>query len=290
MKRIKALVSVIIFTFSFFCVGSMVVVAEGTVTAEQRNMYQKVFNYNYYATAYPDVVATVGNNSEALLDHYITHGIYEGRSASEFFNLSAYVKRYPVLLETFGTDFDAYIRYYTTQGAYEAQNASADDTYLTPSAAASIINRMNTLIGYCTTVYDPNIARATNVELAANNINGTVLQPGQQFSYSKTVGPRTRSRGFVEAPIFLGGKHGVGIGGGICQVSSTLYTAMVNAGIKPTERHEHSLPVAYLPAGFDATVSGDYYDLKFVNPYDFPIEIKATAQDGFLTIVILKAQ
>ena len=75
-----------------------------------------------------------------------------------------------------------------------------------------------------TTYYDPTESRATNVELAASRINGMVLKPGDSFSYSDSVGDRTRANGYVEGPMFLNGKEVPGIGGGICQVSTTLYT------------------------------------------------------------------
>lgn len=286
MKRIKSFMTALAIVLSIFVVNVPKVEAAG-ISASQRNLYQKVFDYSFYSQAYPDVVASVGNNSQALLDHYINCGAREGRSASEFFNLLAYANRYPDLVAAFGGNFDAYVQYYVTTGAQSAQNASANDAYLTPERAANIITRMNTLIGTCTTVYNPDIPRANNVQLAADHINGTVLQPGQSFSYNKVVGPRTRANGFVDAPIYIAGKHGIGIGGGICQVSSTLYTAMCNGQINATERHEHSLPVSYLPAGYDATISGDYYDLKFTNTFSQPILISSVAKDGYLTITLI---
>ena len=283
-NKVKSLVTVVALVVAFMVTSMPQVEAANN---NQRNLYQKVFDYNYYATAYPDVVAAVGNNSQSLLDHYINTGAKEGRSASEFFNLLAYAKRYPDLLAAFGTDLDKYVYHYVTVGAAQGLNASASEAGPTPQMQENIIRRIGSLAGTCTTVYDWTIARAKNVELATSKINGVTLQPGQTFSYNKTVGPRTKSAGFVDAPIFISGQHGVGIGGGICQVSSTLYTAMNNAQIPATERHAHSLPVSYLPAGYDATISGDYFDLKFKNTYDRPLYISATASGGYLTISLI---
>ena len=89
------------------------------------------------------------------------------------------------------------------------------------------INSVNPeMIGEYTTKYDAKIKRATNVSLASASINGTIVMPNEIFSYTKTVGPRTTARGYVEAPIYTNGQVGKGIGGGICQVSSTLYACL----------------------------------------------------------------
>ena len=143
------------------------------------------------------------------------------------------------------------------------------------------------MIGTCTTSYVDNIPRATNVALAAQRINGTVVQPGGSFSFSNTILPRTSANGYVTAPIYVSGKKGTGAGGGVCQVSSTLYAAMVYAGLPATERHAHSLPVDYLPAGLDATIAGSYLDLKFTNTFSQPLLIQASANGGTLTVTLV---
>ena len=85
----------------------------------------------------------------------------------------------------------------------------------------------------------------------------------------------------------MSGKRGTGTGGGVCQVSSTLYAAMVYAGLPATERHAHSLPVDYLPAGLDATIAGSYLDLKFTNTFSQPLLIQASANGGTLTVTLV---
>ena len=98
--------------------------------------------------------------------------------------------------------------------------------------------------------------------------------------------PRTSANGYVTAPIFINKQHGMGIGGGVCQVSSTLYAAMLAAGLPATERHPHSLPVTYIPSGMDATIAGNTLDLKFVNTFNYSIVINAVADNGTLTVSI----
>ncbi len=148
-------------------------------------------------------------------------------------------------------------------------------------------NQLPGQIGTCTTYYETGVSRATNVELAAERVNGVVLQPGESFSFSRTILDRTRENGYVEGPIYVKGKTEMGIGGGVCQVSSTLYAAMVDAGLPATERHAHSKPVDYLPQGLDATIAGNYLDLKFTNIYDQPLCIVASATGGELSVVLV---
>lgn len=129
--------------------------------------------------------------------------------------------------------------------------------------------------------------RAYNIKLACEKINGYILAPGEEFSYNDVVGPRTSERGFRMASVYVGNTSQPGIGGGICQVSSTLYNAAVFANLEITARKNHTLPVSYVPKGRDATVSYGAIDFKFKNSTDMPIEIRAIAQGGINTIKII---
>ncbi len=151
-------------------------------------------------------------------------------------------------------------------------------------AAASPEANGYALLGTYTTKYNAKIPRATNVALAANRINGVVLNPGDLFSFTTTILPRTPENGYVSAPVIVNKEFVPGIGGGICQVSSTLYACMLTCGVPALERHPHSLPVSYIPAGMDATISGTAVDLKFVNPYNKPLMISASPDNGSLTV------
>ncbi len=131
------------------------------------------------------------------------------------------------------------------------------------------------------------VERTSNVRLSASLINGTVLNPGEEFSYNKTVGPRTAARGFKEAGIFSQGEVVDGIGGGICQTSSTLYMAAVKANMKITERTNHSFYVDYAPKGEDATVVYGSLDFKFKNTSEYPIKIVATSKNNYIRIKLM---
>lgn len=131
-----------------------------------------------------------------------------------------------------------------------------------------------------------NVDRTTNLKIAANKINGTVLLPGEEFSYNKTVGERTIAAGFKEAATFSNGKVVDGIGGGICQISSTLYDAVVMANLDVTVRRNHQFVTSYVSAGKDATVVWGSQDFKFKNTRKYPIRITATVQGGVATIQI----
>lgn len=129
--------------------------------------------------------------------------------------------------------------------------------------------------------------RAYNVELAANKINGIVLADGDEFSYNSIVGNANAANGFKMATVFSEGKVTEGVGGGVCQVSSTLYCAVLRADLNVTERHNHSLPIGYVPGGQDATVSYGSLDFKFKNNTGAPIKIVTSYTNRKLTVSIL---
>ena len=136
------------------------------------------------------------------------------------------------------------------------------------------------LASYSTTYSTGNYNRSTNISLAARSVNGYVLMPGETFSYNSTVGQRTAARGYKEAGVYLNGEVTTGLGGGICQVSSTLYNAILLANLEIVERSNHTFKPTYVPAGQDATVSWGAPDFKFKNNRNYPIRITATAGNG----------
>lgn len=138
-----------------------------------------------------------------------------------------------------------------------------------------------------TTRYDEsNVSRSTNLKIAIGKINGTVVMPGETFSYNKTVGKRTAEAGYKDAAGYEGGKVVQMLGGGICQVSSTLYDAVVYANLGIVERHNHAFLTSYVGAGKDATVVYGSLDFKFKNTRSHPITIKASANNGIATVEI----
>lgn len=168
--------------------------------------------------------------------------------------------------------------------------AAVKITTVTPNVTADILRSklFNTTLASYSTTYSTSAAnRASNVALAASRINGKVLKPGEMFSYNDTIGDTTIENGYKVAPVFENGKTSEGVGGGICQVSSTLYSAVLYADLKVNERRNHSLTVAYVPKGQDATVSYGAIDFKFTNNTDYPIKIKAATGGGTVTVSII---
>jgi vancomycin resistance protein YoaR len=144
-----------------------------------------------------------------------------------------------------------------------------------PDITAEKLASANTRISSFSTNFSTSIAnRISNIELATKAINGTILMPGETFSFNKTVGKRTVERGYKEAGIIIGDRVESGVGGGICQVSSTLYNAMLTANLKPLERRNHSLPLAYVSKGLDATVDWGNIDFRFKNTLNSPLYIE----------------
>lgn len=128
--------------------------------------------------------------------------------------------------------------------------------------------------------------RSHNIALALFKINGTVLGAGEEFSFNKTVGPRTEKNGFKQAKIIKGGEYVLGYGGGVCQASTTLYNAALRADMKIIAASPHSLTPGYVPPSLDAMVNGSATDLKFVNPLDTEIYIEAYAHNGIARVRI----
>lgn len=144
----------------------------------------------------------------------------------------------------------------------------------------------NTL-GTFTTIYDAsNKNRSNNITLATKKINGTVILPGEIFSYNQVVGKRTIASGFKEAGAYAGGQVIQEVGGGICQVSSTLYNAALYANLEIVERSNHYFQTSYVDAGRDATVSWGTVDFKFKNNRTYPIKIEASSKNGVSKVSI----
>ena len=143
------------------------------------------------------------------------------------------------------------------------------------------------VLGTYTTLYDAsNENRDNNVNLASEKINGTIIYPGETFSYNQIVGKRTIEAGYKEAGAYAGGKVVQEIGGGICQVSSTLYNAVLYANLEVVERYNHYFETSYVDPGRDATVSWGSLDFQFKNNRDYAIKIEAKARNGVCEITI----
>lgn len=156
-----------------------------------------------------------------------------------------------------------------------------------PKYTREMVSRCQDLIGkYATSFATSTAARASNVKNAANFINGTIIYPGKTFSTIKVIKDRTEANGYQAAPEYSSGKVVDGIGGGVCQVSTTLYNAVINAELEVVERSPHSMVVSYVDVSRDAAISGNYKDFKFKNNTEAPIYIAASAENGLLSFRI----
>ncbi len=150
---------------------------------------------------------------------------------------------------------------------------------------------IDSVLGQAVTDYNPgNGARSQNLATGASKISGTVLMPGEQFSVYETVSPFTEENGYANAGQYVSNGEELelvdGLGGGICQVSTTLYNAVLKAELQVDERYPHSLTVSYVRLGMDAAIAGDYMDFKFTNSTEYPVYIEGYAGGGSISFAI----
>ncbi|MBO4425461.1 MAG: VanW family protein, partial [Clostridiales bacterium] len=239
------------------------------------NMYQQLKNQPVeYTTAY-----TV--NTEGLLT--IVSGVVDplNQSVSDAYisNFDVDSKGFDIIPDQKGIAVDA-------QATSDAVKALIDSrtyegtvgvvaTITDPALTVADINENFGLVSSFYTVTTNNSNRNANIALACEKINGTKLEPGEEFSFNGVVGQRTTANGFKEATVIQGGQYEQGLGGGICQVSSTLYNAVVMANLNVTERHAHAWPSSYVDEGLDATVDYGVLDFKFKNDTDYQVYVLA---------------
>ena len=200
--------------------------------------------------------------------------------------------------DTFEVSDDSYGYHFDLEAAKEAlANADYGDTLEFPFykiapkiTAAELSSKLFCdILGSAQTPYkgkDTN-NRNTNLAVACDAINGLVLLPGESFSYNSTLGERTEEAGYKEAPSYVGGLTVDTLGGGICQVSSTLYYSTLFADLQIDERTNHGYVSDYIPKGMDATVTWEGADFRFTNNTNFPIRIEAWRIDGYVNVQIL---
>ena len=189
-----------------------------------------------------------------------------------------------------GIDFEI-----SLEEAISGYNNNTEETYtipLTLIAPAVTTSQIGTeafpdeLGAFSTTYNSGNTNRSTNIRLASQKIDGTVVMPGEVFSYNATVGQRTAAAGFKTAAVYSGGEVTTGIGGGICQVSSTLYNAVLLSNLEIVERYNHGFNPGYVAVGRDATVSWGGPDFKFKNNRDYPVKISCSGTGGKIIVQI----
>lgn len=153
-----------------------------------------------------------------------------------------------------------------------------------PKVSNEAANSVNALLGQFSTKFSTNDSnRVTNVVLSARSTSDVLLMPGEEFSYNTLTGTRTKSNGYKDAPVIVNGKLEQDVGGGVCQVSSTLFNSVLYSGLDVTSRRNHSLKSSYVSIGRDAMVSDGGSDFRFKNPYSHPVYIKNIVSNGVIT-------
>ena len=157
-----------------------------------------------------------------------------------------------------------------------------------PEITYEKIRDINSVISsFSTTFNRKDVNRTSNIKLACSRIDNVLLMPGEEFSMNRELGPRTLANGYKQAPIIFRSELVPGTGGGVCQVSSTLYNSVLLAGLKVTEREHHSIPLTYISPGRDATITEDSIDFKFRNNLGYPILVSAGVKGNRLDISIM---
>jgi vancomycin resistance protein YoaR/nitrate reductase NapE component len=240
-----------------------------------------VFNYKEqlknnpvnYETSYSVSIDGVSDKVHAILDPLIDK--YSTVKDAEIGEFNPDTKEFTITPEETGMTIDI-------DGAIEKVNELfANKEYTGSVVVPSIVKEPEIttekikanfgLIGEHVTKASNNANRNNNLNQACKNINGTILKPGEEFSFNKVVGQRTTANGFKEATVILGGQYEQGLGGGVCQVSSTLYNAVLKSDLQVTKRSPHAWPSDYVLEGLDATVNWPDLDFKFKNNTDYQI-------------------
>ena len=196
---------------------------------------------------------------------------------------------YSITREVLGYGFDQEALQTMVDAAGEGETVTVSFAYIPAALTFEAIDAtlFKDVLGYVSTNHTNDSNRNTNLRQACKALNGTLVRPGETFSYNATLGERTEKKGYKPAGAYSGGKTVQTVGGGICQVSSTLYYACLKADLEIVERTAHGYTVSYMPYGMDATVSWGSLDYKFRNNTDYPIRIEAWVADGQVHVKLI---
>lgn len=209
-----------------------------------------------------------------------------GELCKEPVNATMDMQTYQVIPGSYGYDFDPVKAQQLVDQAQYGQIIRLEMEYVAPEILGEDMF-FRDVLATCKTPHSKNANRTTNLQLACKALDGLILNPGETFSYNDTLGERTSAKGYKLAPSYSGDELVDSIGGGICQVSSTLYCATLMADLETVQRSSHGLAVSYIDYGMDATVSWGGPDLKFRNSTNYPIQLNARVSDGYVIIEIL---
>lgn len=177
-----------------------------------------------------------------------------------------------------------------SQSTVNSENSTNSEISNKTDTTSSTSNTNKVISKYSTKIYSKDKNRQNNLEITASALNGTVVKPNETFSFTQTIGPASKSKGYEKADIFdSNGNKIKGYGGGNCQISSTLYNAVLKApSLKVVERHEHSNKVPYVAENKDAAVAYGSVDFKFKNENDYSIKILVQASKSYVVVTLVK--
>ncbi len=267
--------------------GDVIIITKGHdgVAAKIDNVSKKIIESAKDATN-PETIeieATINKSQDIDID-WLYNLIHVEKANAEYTTGGEYVK------ERVGVSFnraEAYAKYKTLEPDSTMKITIVREMPDVTTENLAQILFGDTLGSFKTNYVASNTNRSTNLRIAAENIDGKIFLPGEVFSYNKEVGERTAARGFREAHVYSGGEVVDGLGGGICQISSTLYNAVLLADLEIVERKNHMFWPEYVDPGFDATVQWGSIDFQFKNNRKSPIKIVASVKNGVASISIM---
>ena len=240
--------------------------------------------------------ALVNGETELVWDQVLTDAVtspdfnaiaeeYSRESANAYYD----PEKDEIIPEVMGVEIDAEAARKAWESSDIMETVEIPIKLIEPEITAESLREVlfHDKLGDCLTyLWGSTANRISNIRLACSRFDGMVLQPGEQFSYNDVVGERTAEAGFLPAPTYNGTAHEMGLGGGICQVSSTLYNAVLYANLQIDERVCHTMVVGYLPLGLDATVDWPSTNFAFTNNRDYPIRLKAGVDESGRSLTI----
>ena len=226
-----------------------------------------------YQTAYTVHIDSVTERINRVLQTYVDDFSLVKNATIESFDTET--KDFVISPEKAGYDIDVDAAAKAVKALFDSNVYTGEIEVPTemkePTITEAMLRENFGLVGEEWTKASGNANRNNNIDQACEYINGTMLQPGDTFSFNKTVKERTADRGFKEATVIQGGQYEQGLGGGICQASTTLYNAVLKANLKVIERNHHAWPSDYISTGLDATVDWPGVDFQFQNDTDYPV-------------------
>ena len=228
-----------------------------------------------FQTAYTVHIDSVTEKINQVLKSYVDDFSLVKNATIESFDTET--KEFVVSPEKAGYDIDINAAAKAVKDLFDSNVYTGEINVPTvmkePEITEAMLRANFGLVGEEWTKASANSNRNNNIDQACEYINGTILQPGDTFSFNKTVKERTADRGFKEATVIAGGQYEQGLGGGICQASTTLYNAVLKANLRVVERNHHAWPSDYISTGLDATVDWPGVDFQFQNDTDYPVII-----------------